>query len=313
MAKVIGQLAHHYDPHKDYTGWLASRKMNGNAFLWDGGITRGMLSNHVPWSTDHGKLSTGFWSLGRSAGMKVMFVPPELAKAMPPFPTQGEVWHESDNRQKVGVCRKKYSTISEWDGVRLLHHTHKPFCTWGIPEDNLLLGIPEVSTYWSNQPAAMRTAMLQGRMDAIHQTVVTSKDHFNQMLSNAVANGWEGLMLVNPNAKFENDRSHNVLKVKPEFETEGKVIGYKEGVSGKRLGGYGGLLVSVTWDEKVTTVTGGNADMVDKTVTFGVCGLTDDELAFAECCYPIGSTVRFSFAEVADTAVPQSCNVYRGK
>lgn len=312
MAKVIGQLAHHYKQGKDYTGWLASRKMNGNAFLWDGGITRGMMTDRIPWASDPGKMSTGMWSLGRSAGMKVMYVPPQLLIDMPPFPTQGEVWHESDNRQKVGVCRRKFSLIKDWKGITLVSHTHKPFSTWDIPEGHELMEYNMVNTYWSNQNAAFRTAILQDYCHA-EQTIIQSKGHFDQMLSNAIAHGWEGLVIVNPNAKFENDRSHNVLKVKPEFETEGRVIGYKEGVSGKRLGGYGGLLVSVTWDEKVTSVTGGTADMIGKTATFGVCGLTDEELAQVHRVYPVGSTVRFSFEEVADTAIPQSCNVYRGK
>ena len=312
MAKVTGQLAHHYDPQSNYTGWLASRKMNGNAFLWDGGVTKGMMTSEIPWASDPGRMSTGMWSLGRSSGMKVMYVPPEILIGMPPFPTQGEVWHESDNRQKVGVCRKKFSYKEEWKYLQLLSHTHKPFCTWGIPEGHKLLGDTRVCEYWSNQITAKRTAMLQDYCH-VEQTMVQSKDHFDQMFSNALAHGWEGLMLVNPNAKFETDRSWNVLKVKPEFETEGTVVGYKDGISGKRLGGYGGLLVSTTWNEKVKSVTGGTVAMVGKTTTFGVCGLTGEELAQVTRVYPIGSTVRFAFSEVADTAIPQSCNVYRGK
>ena len=46
------QLADHYDPHKhDVAGWFVSEKLDGTRCFWDGGITRGLPTEQVPWAS----------------------------------------------------------------------------------------------------------------------------------------------------------------------------------------------------------------------------------------------------------------------
>ena len=68
------QLADHYDPRKhDVAGWFVSEKLDGTRCFWDGGLTRGLPTEQVPWAsiidpkTGEKKakikpLSTGLWS-----------------------------------------------------------------------------------------------------------------------------------------------------------------------------------------------------------------------------------------------------------
>ena len=46
------QLADHYDPRKhDVAGWFVSEKLDGTRCFWDGGLTRGLPTEQVPWAS----------------------------------------------------------------------------------------------------------------------------------------------------------------------------------------------------------------------------------------------------------------------
>ena len=46
------QLADHYNPHKhNVAGWFVSEKLDGQRCFWDGGISRGLPTEQVPWAS----------------------------------------------------------------------------------------------------------------------------------------------------------------------------------------------------------------------------------------------------------------------
>ena len=46
------QLADRYDPRKhDVAGWFVSEKLDGTRCFWDGGLTRGLPTEQVPWAS----------------------------------------------------------------------------------------------------------------------------------------------------------------------------------------------------------------------------------------------------------------------
>jgi DNA ligase 1 len=71
--------------------------------------------------------------------------------------------------------------------------------------------------------------------------VVDSGDDQCGWLASAALNGWEGVMLRNPDAPYERKRTRNLLKVKPMADEEFVVTGMQAG-TGKHAGRMGALL-----------------------------------------------------------------------
>jgi len=104
------QLAHTFDPSKSkIEGWFVSEKLDGTRCLWDGGLTRGMPTELVPWAsitdpkTGQRKKkikprSTGLWS---RYGNPIM-APDWFLNQLPCCPLDGELWA---GRGKFQLCR----------------------------------------------------------------------------------------------------------------------------------------------------------------------------------------------------------------
>jgi len=104
------QLADHYDPHRhDVAGWFISEKLDGQRCFWDGGLTRGLPTEQVPWAsvtdpkTGQRKakikpVSTGLWS---RYGNPIM-APDWWLNQLPCCPLDGELW---SGRGKFQLCR----------------------------------------------------------------------------------------------------------------------------------------------------------------------------------------------------------------
>lgn len=104
------QLADHYDPRKhDVAGWFISEKLDGQRCFWDGGITRGLPTEEVPWAsiidpkTGQKKakikpVATGLWS---RYGNPIM-APDWWLNRLPACPLDGELWA---GRGKFQLCR----------------------------------------------------------------------------------------------------------------------------------------------------------------------------------------------------------------
>ena len=46
------QLADHYDPAKhNVAGWFISEKLDGTRCFWDGGLSRGLPTDSIPWAS----------------------------------------------------------------------------------------------------------------------------------------------------------------------------------------------------------------------------------------------------------------------
>ena len=104
------QLADTYNPDKHkIAGYLVSEKLDGTRCFWDGGLSRGIPTDHVPWaSTTDPKTgqrkpklkptATGLWS---RYGNPIM-APDDFLNALPACPLDGEFWAGRGNFQ---LCR----------------------------------------------------------------------------------------------------------------------------------------------------------------------------------------------------------------
>ena len=110
MRREFLQLAHKYVPAKqNVAGWYVSEKLDGTRCFWDGGLTRGMKTLDVPWSsiidpkTGEPKrkvkpVASGLWSRYGNP----IIAPDEFLNQLPCSPLDGELWAGRGNFQ---LCR----------------------------------------------------------------------------------------------------------------------------------------------------------------------------------------------------------------
>lgn len=103
-------LAHKYTPEKyDISGCYVSEKLDGTRCFWDGGISRGLPTEQVPWAnitnpktggkkTKIKPFSTGLWSRYGNP----IIAPDWWLNQLPCLPLDGELWAGVGNFQ---LCR----------------------------------------------------------------------------------------------------------------------------------------------------------------------------------------------------------------
>lgn len=266
------------------------------------------------------------------------------------IPLQGEIWCNDDLQAVKSICggsspEKKKS--KRWEEVKFVVYNTKPYCLWF--EDTLTKHVTScdveknIFEVAQNCPDVLKNngsfskrmvqvsqkiatpilsdltstgynvGDLKEKVFVLPQKVIEDQFELEGALRVAKKRGWEGIMLINPKAPYECARTHNLLKIKPEFDAEAKVVGYVDGTTGKNIGKLGAVRCRMTWGESVFSVTGGRPDMIDKTVMFCVSGWSDEEREWSwiKENYPIGSELKFTFSGVSVHGVPCSCNVSR--
>lgn len=119
---------------KKVDGWFWSYKLDGTRCFWDGGVTRGMATELVPWASvlnpkKPGErkekikpISTGLWS---RYGNPIM-APDEFLDGLPPIFLDGELWAGIGNFQ---LCR----SICGGDVPDLRFTKHIKYMVYGAP------------------------------------------------------------------------------------------------------------------------------------------------------------------------------------
>ena len=336
MKKEFATLAHSYHGNfEKVIGWYMSRKLNGWGCLWDGGVTRGLPAYKIPFYYIGGDTrplkSTGLWTIGRSNKYgirpKTIQAPDWFLDMLPKgVPLQGEIWKDdnlSDIKSICGCSTEVRKSDPRWKDVKLFVYNYKPFSLWDaecMPNTLCFTSLKD-SIFYEN-------VSLEERIDNLSNTLLT-KDYVESpvrllpffklnseedlaLFSELVrANKWEGSMLANPRSPYECCRSHNLLKVKPKFDAEARIVGHVPGKTGKNIGKLGAISCVLTWGEEVLSITGGTKEMLGKTVSFSVSGMSDADRNWSvvEKKYPVGSILSFTFSCISTHGVPSSCNV----
>jgi len=261
------QLAHKYDPKKYFiAGWYMSEKLDGMRAYWDGGITRGLDKEDVPWANTakderyvHAQVSTGLWSrLGN-----VIHAPDWWLNHMPKCPLDGELYIDrSVFRQDLMKRVKKIVPVREdWEPV-MLQCYGLPSYEKMFPEhmdwiEKRLLECPD--NYRPSDKLVFRQEyfLLDKHIDhgqsakivEQHELPLNGKlapEKLKAFADKVIAEGAEGVMLRDPNKAYECCRSHNLLKHKPFDDMEGTVVGFitgRETDKGSKLLGLMGAMV----------------------------------------------------------------------
>lgn len=125
-------LAHTYKPNKpprkgyDFSGWYVSEKLDGSRAFWDGGLTRGMETEKVPWASVldpkkpgemKGKvkpIATGLWSRYGNP----IIAPDWFLNGLPCIPLDGELFAGRGRFQRSrSIVSKDVPIDSEWKEI----------------------------------------------------------------------------------------------------------------------------------------------------------------------------------------------------
>ena len=207
-----------------------------------------------------------------SPGWATVFMPPTgSSRACPTSPLDGELWIGRKAFQRtVGIVRRQDKT-DLWKQVRYV-----------------VFDAPAFDAAFEGRLAAIRAHIERYRppyLTAHEHAVCTDLDHLRAELARIEALGGEGLMLRQPESRYEVGRSLTLLKVKTFHDAEARVLEHLKG-AGRHKGRLGALLV----------------ELADGTQFSVGTGFSDAERGAPP---PVGSVITFRYQELSDGGVPR--------
>lgn len=294
------------DTSSVHSTWLWSEKLDGMRCFWDGGITRGWAKNQVPWAycAKDGRLkvipkATGLWT--RYGG--VIQAPDWWIEQLPKgIMLDGEL-HDWKLRQDLLSIVKGGG---DWKNVGYkIYDAPPPACmldirtmvvtgtkvgiNYGPTADRLRTEAQSASVRRGmgfKDRLAIATAAVGSSTVAtvLPQTVVGSTENLENILTDVLKRGGEGLVVRHPDGLYLCKRHKGILKLKGMDEDEATVTGVTDGL-GKHEGRIGALVCK--W--KNLTINLGS-------------GLTDSERELKDW---VGQVVTFRYRGVSRDGYPQ--------
>lgn len=268
MKRLFLQKAHKYTD-QSIGGWYMSEKLDFHRAFWDGGVSRGVPKNQVPWANTEKderyvdeQIATGLWT----GYGNVFHAPDWWLDMMPRMPLDGELClcdalgqplRGVSARQECSTIIKSLSTRN-WTNIRLaifdcpqietvfadgvidLPNDHRRLkgCLEWIEARNFHWDYrPRVGSYFESVYKRLNMELpysVSRPCFVLPQVKLPEWDKIAlQVLdSNSLAitkKGGEGLMVRKPTGVYTCARVHYILKVKPTQDMEGTVIGYITG------------------------------------------------------------------------------------
>lgn len=209
-----------------------------------------------------------------------IYAPSWFVQNLPATPLDGELWIGRGQFQKLAsIVLDKIPKDLEWEQVGFyvfdLPNSKLPFEARQTRLDNLIARSPVEHLHY------------------VRQQLVSSQDQLNAMLANVVDGGGEGLMLRQPDSRYETGRTNTLTKLKIRHDAEAVVLAYEPG-KGRFNGMMGSLLVK-------------NED--GKEFRIGT-GFTVEE---RENPPAIGSTITYQYRGYTDRGIPRFASFFRQK
>jgi len=310
MAKKSGKreflmLAHKYVPEKhNIAGCFVSEKLDGTRCFWDGGISRGMPTEQVPWAnisdpkTGGRKakikpVATGLWSRYGNP----IIAPDWWLNQLPCIPLDGELWAGRGGFQLCrSICSRDLPS-SEWERIEFAVISSPPFesifADGVINNTNMKLNmsLDTMRRWLDSRPDSLikdfrflpanitfeeELAILndalpsEGQIYLLRQRRLPVEDAhavIEYELSRIIDDGGEGVVIRRPDSIWTPTRSHNVLKYKPFTDDEGIIVGFTSGRETDKGSKHLGKIGALILDYKGQRLE--------------LSGLTDEERLFA--------------------------------
>src|SRR5687767_1175626 len=241
-------LAESWDNAADLAGWWMSEKLDGVRAYWDGKQFLSRQGNlfHAPdWFVD----------------------------GLPDVPLDGELWIDRKKFQRTVSIVRRQDKCDLWNEVRFL-----VFDAPGVGDAF------ERRVAFINETLASRKKPLKFAKPHEHE-LCKDLDCLRAELARVEALGGEGLMLRQPQSKYEAGRSSTLLKVKRFHDAEAIVIGHQAG-AGRHKGRLGALLVRLPDGTEFSVGT----------------GFSDRERSDPPA---VGATITFRYQELSEGGVPR--------
>lgn len=278
------QLSKTFNPIRNKIGgWYLSEKLDGTRCLWDGGISRGHMTQNIPWAsisnpktgvlkTKIKPVATGLWSRYGNP----IIVPDEFLDKLPPFPCDGELWAGRGNFQLCrSICAGDSPDPRFMDQIEFAVFSSPPLehlfrsgtiknpimwvvidyphiQQWIDKNPHKILATPQNSTF-EQELFAMRA--WEGWSDQVYllrQTILPTDDleanaALSKYMDQFLSDGGEGVIIRDPNARWLPKRVGTTLKFKSWDDSEGEIIGFISGrltdKGSKHLGKIGALIL----------------------------------------------------------------------
>lgn len=239
-------LAESWDNERDLSGWYMSEKLDGVRAYW-----------------------TGETFLSRQ-GNKFL-APAWFTEGFPKTPLDGELWIDRKTFQQTVSIVRRQDGSEDWKRVRYV-----------------VFDSPTEPGTFEQRLKAIQTSGLEknaAQLQILAQSICNGTDSLRKELQRIEALGGEGLMLRQPDSKYEFGRSSTLLKVKTFHDADAVVLGHQPG-KGRHKGRLGALLVAMPNGTQFAVGT----------------GFSDAQRAAPPA---IGSTITYRFQELTDGGVPR--------
>lgn len=194
-----------WDFEQDLTGWWMSEKLDGVRAYWDGKQF----------------LSTGY---------NIYHAPDWFTAGLPSHPLDGELWAGRGNFQAAPDIAKSQGIPERWKELKYL-----------------VFDAPEVDAPFEERVKFLTTAAplwKNSYVMAVEHTQCRSNEHVREELARITDLKGEGLMVRDPNSRYEWGRSSSMLKIKKFLDMEVVVEDYEAG-KGRHEGRVGALYVKI--------------------------------------------------------------------
>nr|WP_236824068.1 DNA ligase [Bisgaardia hudsonensis] len=175
--------------NQDLTGWVMSEKLDGIRGYWDG---KQLFTRH------HNKI-----------------IPPAyFLKDFPPFTIHGELFTERNQFEKISSIVRSQQDKG-WHNIKLY--------VFDVPnaDGDLFERLNVLKNYLQQYPSPY--------IQIIKQTPINSQQQVQQFLNDITQQKGEGVVLRNPQAPYEPQRSTQILKLKTALDKECTVIAHHQG------------------------------------------------------------------------------------
>jgi len=246
-------LAQNYQQGVDVKEYLVSEKYDGVRAFWDG---KQLISRQG----------------------NIIYAPDWFIKNLPKTQLDGELWMGRGKFDALsGAVRKDAPIDAEWKNIH--------YQLFELPNAK---GTFEAR---ANQIVQIVKQANLPHLNAVTQFRVSDENALKLRLNQVVKNGGEGLMLHRADALYTTGRSDVLLKLKPLYDAEAKVIAHTAG-KGKHAGKLGALLVETPQGIRFKLGT----------------GFSD---AQRENPPKIGSTVTYTFKDTTKNGKPKFASFLR--
>jgi len=186
--------------------------------LWLADTYRSGIKLQDYWVSEKYDGIRGFWDgdqlLTRTG--KRLTPPSWFTLNWPTTPFEGELWAGRGKFETAAsVLQKKQASDNEWQGLQ--------FMVFDMPNHTGIF----TERYTIYQQLVAQLA--QPWVSAVTQTKLVADQDIEALMTHAVKEGSEGLMLRLGTASYMPGRSANQLKVKPVEDAEAQVVGYESG------------------------------------------------------------------------------------